>query len=409
MPPCGWGMPSRSTSPANRVRSSARSMVSRVSPGRSTPCRDEWRRQVERRLAAELDERGQRRIAVSGLGLDDLQDALRVQRLEVQPGRGVEVRRDCLGVRVDHHRLPAVPAERLRGLDRAVVELDALADAHRPRADDQRRRPGHRGCLGRRSRGGIRGVEVGRLRRELRGAGIDHREPRAKADGGTSFRHRLQGEPGQRRDVPIPERGTLGGHEQAVGEAGPLLRHLVGEVDQSLHLGQEPGRDARDLVQLGRLHAPPEQREQPPHARIRRCQELLEQLGPRGEAATRHGARQGSQVVVPRRVLGEEAGARLLQAPQRLVERGAEGPVDGHHLARRLHLAAQRAVGARELVEREARQLDHHVVERRLEGGDRGPGDGVGDLGQASARWRSVPPRARWDSRWPWTRAPKSG
>ena len=33
-----------------------------------------------------------------------------------------------------------LPAERVGGLDRAVVELDALADADRPAADDQRRR-----------------------------------------------------------------------------------------------------------------------------------------------------------------------------------------------------------------------------------------------------------------------------
>ncbi len=84
-------------------------------------------------------------------------------------------------------------------------------------------------------------------------------------------------------------------------------------------------------------------------------------------------------------VLGQRPDARLLEPAKRLVERRAEGPVDGHHLAGRLHLAAERPVGARELVEREARQLDHHVVERRLEGGDCRAGHHVRDLGQPAA------------------------
>ncbi len=84
----------------------------------------------------------------------------------------------------------------------------------------------------------------------------------------------------------------------------------------------------------------------------------------------------------PRDVLGERSDARLLEPAERLVERGPERPVDRHHLAGRLHLAAERPVRARELVEREARQLDHDVVERRLEGGDGRTRHHVRDLGQ---------------------------
>ncbi len=84
----------------------------------------------------------------------------------------------------------------------------------------------------------------------------------------------------------------------------------------------------------------------------------------------------------PGGVLGQEAGARLFERPQRLVQRRPKGSVDRHDLAGRLHLAAERSVGRGELVEREARQLDHHVVQRRLEGRDRGPGHDVWDLRQ---------------------------
>ena len=81
-------------------------------------------------------------------------------------------------------------------------------------------------------------------------------------------------------------------------------------------------------------------------------------------------------------VLGQRPDAGLLEPAQRLVQRRPERPVDGHHLAGRLHLAAERPVRARELVEREARQLDDDVVERRLERGDGRAGDHVRDLGQ---------------------------
>ena len=44
----------------------------------------------------------ERSTPIGRLGVDDAPHALRVERLEVQAGRGVEVGRDGLGVRVDH-------------------------------------------------------------------------------------------------------------------------------------------------------------------------------------------------------------------------------------------------------------------------------------------------------------------
>ena len=62
------------------------------------------------------------------------------QRLEVEPVGGVVVGGDGLRVAVDHHRLVAERAERLGGVDAAVVELDPLADPVRARAEDDDRR-----------------------------------------------------------------------------------------------------------------------------------------------------------------------------------------------------------------------------------------------------------------------------
>ena len=77
----------------------------------------------------------------------------------------------------------------------------------------------------------------------------------------------------------------------------------------------------------------------------------------------------GVQVVgkiVQRRPRRHRAGVELAARPG-LPERLLEGAADPHRLADRLHLRAERRVGAGELLEREAGELDDDVVERRLE------------------------------------------
>ena len=320
----------------------------------------------------------------AGLGAHDGQHALGVERLEVEAGRGVEVGRDRLGVGVDHDRLPALLAQRGGRPHRAVVELDALADAHRSRADDERGRPVHRRRLGRRSGGGIGGVEVGRLGGELGGAGVDHGEARLEADGQPLLGHGRLGQAGQRWRCRDRRRRRAWRDEQRVGQrpSGADDRSRLAQrslqLDQPLHLGQEPGRDARRLLQLGRGNAAAEERQQPPEPGVGRGHEPLQHDGPGGPdgvgrvgadepvvahedlaeqllarcapAALAEARERAGQVVErrgPGRVLGQEAGAGLLEAAERLVERRAEGAVDGHHLAGRLHLRAERrsAVG----------------------------------------------------------------
>ena len=70
------------------------------------------------------------------LDLDQLEHVLGGQRLEVEAVGGVVVGRDGLRVAVDHDRLEADLAQREGGVAAAVVELDALADAVRPAAQD---------------------------------------------------------------------------------------------------------------------------------------------------------------------------------------------------------------------------------------------------------------------------------
>ena len=104
----------------------------RVVPRIGTPSSTSVRARRERRLTAELRDDPERLLA-----LDDREHVLDRERLEVQPVRDVVVGRDGLGVAVDHDRLAARAPERAHRLHAAVVELDALADAVRARAEDQ--------------------------------------------------------------------------------------------------------------------------------------------------------------------------------------------------------------------------------------------------------------------------------
>ncbi len=88
-------------------------------------------RQFQRGLAAELDD-----DAVGLLLLHDGHHVLERQRLEVQPVGRVVVRADRLRVAVDHDGLDADLAQGHRRMNAAVIELDALADAVGPAAQD---------------------------------------------------------------------------------------------------------------------------------------------------------------------------------------------------------------------------------------------------------------------------------
>ncbi len=279
-------------------------------------------RELQRSLAAELDGHAGRLLAGA-----DLEHRLGVERLEVEPVRGVVVGRDRLGVAVHHHGLVAELAEALRRVDAAVVELDPLADAVRARAEDERDRL----PLGRARLVGFapRGVEVVGRGLDLGGAGVDPAVDRADAGGDPVRAHgRLVG------------RAGLG--DGGVGEPEPLERepvvldevvaaaHPLERVERAVELGAEPWMDAVRKV-VGRE---------------------------------------------PRRL----ARAVELAASHRLEERLGERAADPHRLPHGLHLRAQPRVGAGELVEGEARELHDDVVERRLEARGRRSRQVVRDL-----------------------------
>ena len=238
-------------------------------PTIGTPAFSEPLREAERRLSAELhddaDDAGTA-CAGSGFGVVDLEDVLEGQRLEVQPVGGVVVGRHRLGVAVDHHGLEPGLAQRGRGVHAAVVELDALTDAVRARAEDQ-----HLGLLGLRRHLGLGGgvqlvaaVVVRRLGLELGRAGVD------------GLVHRMDAEaPAQRADADLagqfrPQRGDLAvGQPAVLGRAAAAPRRARGR-----RAARRAARPARRSVRrtTGRHRRPPRPPRPAPRAAARaRC------------------------------------------------------------------------------------------------------------------------------------------
>ena len=170
-------------------------------------------RQVQRRLAAELDDHPDRPDPLA-----DVEHVLDRQRLEEEPVRGVVVGADGLGVRVDHDDLEAVGPQREGGLAAAVVELDPLADPVRPAAEDDHPRPVADPRLvlvlvGR--------VIVGRDRLELGGAGVDQLEDGVHAAALAVAADLALADVPEVRELPVGEAVPLGLAEQGVVDVAP--------------------------------------------------------------------------------------------------------------------------------------------------------------------------------------------
>ena len=224
----------------------------------------------------------------------------------------------------------------------AVVELDALADAVGPAAQHH--------DLAARGRLGLAlllvgGIQVGRLRRELRRAGVDALVHRTDAELEALVAHRGLAGVEQIGEAPVGEPLAFE-HAQGirvdVGELLVVQAHL--ELDDLLDLREEPRVDAREAVHLLERQAV-----------LERIADVPDALGTRlAQLALDHLAVGGALV---------EAVDADLQAAQRLLQRFLEGAADRHHLAHRLHLRGQAVVRLREFLEREARHLGDHVVD----------------------------------------------
>ena len=302
-------------------------------------------RQPQRRLAAELHHHADRVLAC-----DHLEHVLDRERLEVQTIRRVVVGADGLGVAVDHHRRVAEATQRHRRMHAAVVKLEALADPVGARAEDDHARAIVLDLLVHRV---VTRVAIGAPRLDLGSARVDALEARDDAEAATMIAQRLLVGADDVCELGVAETHLLGtAHRLGVKtiEAeclnGLLLR------DHARKLLEKPRVDLAFGAQRQRIFAG--------------AQTAEDQVVPvpLGDLEAALGARRGIE----------------LAAAQPLAEALGERAADRHRLADRLHLRGERVLGARELLEREARQLRHDVVERRLEAGRRRLREVVWDL-----------------------------
>ena len=283
--------------------------------------------------------------------MHDLEDVLERERLEVQAIGRVVVGRDGLGVAVDHDGLEPVLAQRERRMHAAVVELDALADPVGAAAEHDDLLAVGRTRLAFLF---VRRVHVRRARVELGCARVDALVGRT---------HRQRMAPGPHDVLRGPEKRG----EAAIGEPVALQReHLAGidgldrtaaqallGRDEILDLRQEPRVDVRELVHFVERH---------PDA---------EGVGDVQDPLRTRVTHLGLDRIAIGRLLVETVDTRL-EAAQGLLHGLLEGAAHGHHLADGLHLRREAAVGLRELLEGEPRDLRDDVVDRRLERRGRG-------------------------------------
>src|SRR5258708_32524632 len=130
------------------------------------------------------------------------------ERLEVEAVGGVVVGRYGFRVAVDHHRFESELTEREDGVYAAVIELDALPDAVRPASENDDFAPFGRRAL---VLGFERGVEVRRVRDELRGARIDAAVNGRCPELGARLSHREGIGARARGDLRVAETEALGG------------------------------------------------------------------------------------------------------------------------------------------------------------------------------------------------------
>ena len=323
------------------------------------------RRQLQRGLSTQLHEHAHQ-AAAAAFRLNDLHDVFERERLEVQARGDVVVGGDGLRVAVDHDGLVPGRSQHHGGVHARVVEFNALTDPVGARTENHDRRIRVRGDL---VLVVVAGVVVGREGLELGRTRVNGLEHGADVQGVADTTHHGLVQVHQFTDLGVREAVAFGLTQRLGAQVTVLADQLSGFIEQ-LQLVQEPRVDrggVKELLERGTGQQGPLHVAQPLRGGF---------LGALHQAG--HGVGPGRH-----RGFGEVEGrALLLQGPQRLLQGLCEVTADGHGLTHRLHGGGQRGIRGRELLERETRNLDHHVVQGRFETRRGLPRDVVGDLVQ---------------------------
>ena len=314
--------------------------------------------QLDGRLAAELADHADRL-----LDFQHVHHVFRRERLEIQAIGGIEVGGNGFRVVVDDDGIKARALERPDAVHRAIVKLDALADADRAgtQHDD-----GLAAAVLRFGRRAVGAVKIRADGLELAAAGIDHAEGRLHVQAGAKHADIRRLAADKARNGAVRHAHFFGGHHRIrvqrsdAAQRADFLLH----ADDVLHLFEEPDIDLRNLVDM--LHR---------HAAAKRFRHDEGALGV-------DAVQPGFQLVVGQRFQrrGHETVLAHLQRAHSLEQRVFEIRADGHDFARRFHLRADVLIGIDEFIKRPAREFEHHVIQRRLGAGVGLPGYAVDDF-----------------------------
>ena len=336
----------------------------------------QWLGQIEWRLPAKLHNHPDRFLL-----LVDVQYVLERQRLKKKFVRSIVIGRDGLGIGVDHDRLISQLFEGKRGMNAAIIELDALADAIRTAAEN------HDSGFGAASRFVF--VTVGRvvircIGLEFGGAGIDQSVGGHDAEAGAQradFWFGCGGEVGQ---LAVGEAEAFGG-AHATGGRESFWMCLQREffLDDLAHLREEPRVNFRQLMDFvlgeraligaGRGGAGGGAAET---QRLRRPEDSF---GIGHAELALDGRPVGINWIFS---VGAQSGATGFQASQRFLQAFFKRAADGHGLTHALHLGGQHGIGIREFFKRESRHFGDDVIDGRFKARGCFAGDVIADFVQ---------------------------
>ena len=266
--------------------------------------------------------------AMRVLKLEDIHNTFEGKLVEVEAVAHVVVRRYRLRIVVDHHRAPALLANRVQRLHTAPVELHRASDAIGTRAeDDDRAVVAQVGNVVFRS--AVSQVEVVRLGRIFRGERIYLLDDRRDAPVFSVLANLQQSAFGVFHlflengtgDLEVGETLHLGATHQFVGNLLNLRAgfQLVSRVDDIVELLEEPAVDFRQFVNLVDGVARAESLRDDEDAAVGRLAQGLVDVG-------------DNQFFVL-----HESVHPLPNHTQALLDSFLEGAADSHDLAHRLH------------------------------------------------------------------------
>ena len=257
------------------------------------------------------------------------EDILKCDRLEIQTIARVIIRRHRLGVAVDHHRLEACVAQRIRRMYTAVVKFDSLTDAIRATTDNHYLwfvRGGNFAITA------IRRIIVRRRRFEFGGTSIHQTIRRMQPQTLTACTHVILRRVQQHSNLLVTVAELFGLQKQRLigGKPGKRLHstNLIFIRDEFLKLRQEPRVNRRECMHT--VDTPP----------TPKC--LMQFVNPFGRWNTQTLFQSGLRQLDCFQTLpvATETTASCFETPQRLLESLFERPTNRHRLSNTFHLCA---------------------------------------------------------------------